>query len=546
MLARNLKIPINVLYKTRQPILRFFSVDHSDSQFLNRASENVDATNTILSDIIDAQRRINTLPKRATWLEALNERKRQLAKGKILDSFSYKTAGSFKISEKTRKDSFSYLVLPFKDDSYLCDAYINAFGRLRVGQLFQDLDALSGRIAYKHCSPAEPMIVTASVDRIYMTKRIDEISKTNVVLAGYVTWVGRSSMEITIKALDHKAALELNGEITEDMIKEDDVILTANFTFVARNPETHKSFAVNHFLPLTPEEWVDFRRAESHNSEKKLRAATANLNKTIPTPKESSLIHKLWSVSKELEKEYDSGSIDIHGNKEKKIGNIKFMRDTKVGSTLFMQPQYRNRHSYMIFGGYLLRQTFELAYCCAAAFAHAPPRFISLDSTTFKTPVPVGSVLYMNSAVCYTEHIHESDLASQESGGGVGVGGASEAGKTDDEVINKELKHLDLVSANVLTTDPTDFLSRPGTVIQVKVDTTVRGLGDSEKTQSGSFIYSFFVPRDSEENKAGVPGYCTVIPQTYSEMMEFIEGRRRAEDTAKYACQLKSDHSKGN
>ena len=64
---------------------------------------------------------------------------------------------------------------------------------------------------------------------------------------------------------------------------------------------------------------------------------------------------------------------------------IAFMKDTVMKSTLFMQPQYRNRHSYMIFGGYLLRQTFELAYCTAATFSLAGPRFVSLDSTTFKT-----------------------------------------------------------------------------------------------------------------------------------------------------------------
>ena len=46
---------------------------------------------------------------------------------------------------------------------------------------------------------------------------------------------------------------------------------------------------------------------------------------------------------------------------------IAFMKDTVMKSTLFMQPQYRNRHSYD-FGGYLLRQTFELAYCTQLHF----------------------------------------------------------------------------------------------------------------------------------------------------------------------------------
>jgi acyl-coenzyme A thioesterase 9 len=37
----------------------------------------------------------------------------------------------------------------------------------------------------------------------------------------------------------------------------------------------------------------------------------------------------------------------------------------------------------MIFGGYLLKQTFELAFTCAAAFCHTRPRFLNLDPITF-------------------------------------------------------------------------------------------------------------------------------------------------------------------
>ena len=81
------------------------------------------------------------------------------AEGKTLDSYSYIDPITTAVGEKTRSDSFSYLILPFKDDKWLCDAYINAFGRLRVGQLFQDLDALAGRIAYRHCSPQNQLML---------------------------------------------------------------------------------------------------------------------------------------------------------------------------------------------------------------------------------------------------------------------------------------------------------------------------------------------------------------------------------------------------
>ena len=72
-------------------------------------------------------------------------------------------------------------------------------------------------------------------------------------------------------------------------------------------------------------------------------------------------------------------------------------------SSQIMQPQYRNRHHFMIFGGFLLKQTFELAFCCAAAFSHSRPRFLSLDPSTFENPVPVGSVLYLTATVAYTD-----------------------------------------------------------------------------------------------------------------------------------------------
>ena len=57
----------------------------------------------------------------------------------------------------------------------------------------------------------------------------------------------------------------------------------------------------------------------------------------------------------------------------------------------------------MIFGGYLLKQTFELAFSCAAAFSHSRPTFVSLDPSVFENPVPVGSVLYLTATVAYTE-----------------------------------------------------------------------------------------------------------------------------------------------
>lgn len=457
------------------------------------AADAADAASTILADQNDKK-----LPNKVTWIEALTEREKQLKEGNVLDSYSYRSTVTSDIIDKPREESFTYLVLPFKDDKWLCDSYINALGRLRFGSLMQDLDALAGRIAYRHCSPSEPVNVTASVDNIVNVKKIEEISKFNFVLAGSVTWTGRSSMEITVRGYAFEG--DVPSEITENSLPHDNIFLSANFTFVARNPKTHKSFAINRLLPITENQWLDYRRAESRNNLKKLAAKNSTMLE--PTAEETKLIHQLWKSSK---------NFNINDTKYK---NVRFMKDTNMTSTLFMQPQYRNRHSYMIFGGYLLRQTFELGYCASAEFSSAGPRFVSLDGTNFKQPVPIGSILTMNSTVVYTEHIHE---------------------KAED-IDQDSPFSFKLPAKNKLNSDPETFLSEPGTLIQVKVDTTIKMIDSGESKESGSFVYSFFVPKNSHgENN---PGYCSVIPQTYSEMMEYMEGRRRAAATANYVDQL--------
>lgn len=471
-------------------------------RFISKINSKLQAGSSLPSDAADAaatvnsdRRDIHKTDHNATWLEALTERDRQLADGKVLDSYSYMNPQTTEVGEKTRSESFSFLVLPFKDDKWLCDAYINAFGRLRAGQLFQDLDALAGRIAYRHCAPAEPMNVTASVDRIYMVKKVDEIQNYNFVLAGSVTWTGRSSMEITVKGYAFEDLVP--EDISEEILPHENVFLTANFTFVARNPLTHKSFAINRLLPVSEKEWLDYRRAESFNAKKKLAAKDKSIIE--PTDEENRLVYDMWKASRQLTPGFNR--------------NVQFMKDTTVTSTLFMQPQYRNRHSYMIFGGYLLRQSFELAYCATAAFSSAGPRFVSLDSTTFKAPVPVGSVLSMSASVSYTEHLHDAS--------------DHEAGK--DSPFN-------LKATNKIVDNPEAFLLEPGTLVQVKVDTKIRDLDSPVSKESGCFIYSFFVPKSSySEDK---PHYSSVIPQTYSEMMEYVEGRRRAQDTANYVATL--------
>jgi acyl-coenzyme A thioesterase 9 len=127
----------------------------------------------------------------------------------------------------------------------------------------------------------------------------------------------------------------------------------------------------------------------------------------------------------------------------------------------------------MIFGGYILRLTFELAHSCAARFSHSRPRFISLDSTTFDCPVPVGSILESEAMVVYTSPSNECedfDLAPPE-------------GETAR--------------------------------VQIRVRANVRDVHTGERTTTGTFAYTF-----------GVEGDRRVLPTKYSEYMEWIDAKR--------------------
>lgn len=176
------------------------------------------------------------------------------------------------------------------------------------------------------------------------------------------------------------------------------------------------------------------------------------------------------------------------------------MTDTTLRSAQIMQPEYRNRHNFMIFGGYLLKQTFELAFCCAASFSHRRPSFLCLDPSTFDNPVPVGSVLYLKATVAYTDPplISSSRKAAASNHSDVNLNQSqSQTSGGDDASTSKKY-----------------------TRVQVRVDSSVRDVEHDTKRPTGVFNYTFLVERDIQ-----------VMPQSYEDFMVWVDARRRAQNT---------------
>lgn len=334
---------------------------------------------------------------------------------------------------------------------------MNASGHIRFGTLLMDLDALSGLVAYKHTGDGVTT-VTAACDRITIQHPLQEIC--DLELSGKVTYAtGRSSMEITLQVA--KAPKE--GET----VRPEDVMMTCQFTMVSLDPGTKKPVSIPPIEAESEEEKRTFAQGEE-NSKHRKELAKNSLLKQTPNDEESDLIHAMWQRQLRYHDPNDS---------LRKPDNVYEMDASRLSTANIMMPQYRNRHNFMIFGGFLLKQTFELAFCCAASFAHSRPTFVSLDPSTFQNPVPVGSVLYLTATVVYTD----PPLVTGQSDGEAST---SQAGKTR---------------------------------VQIRVDSKVRNVEHGETKPTGQFNYTFTVDKDVK-----------VMPRTYTEKMMYLDARRRA------------------
>ncbi|KAI4742309.1 Thioesterase/thiol ester dehydrase-isomerase [Aureobasidium sp. EXF-12298] len=392
------------------------------------------------------------------WIDALREKERG-GHDPTKPSGKPETPNDRDLSPKRMSDSYHSVVLPLAREPWLLDTYANSSGHIRLGTLFMDLDALSGVIAYKHTGDGVTT-VTAACDRIDIKHPLTEIS--DLEYSGKVTYAtGRSSMEISLQVA--KAPKE--GET----VKPEDVLLTCQFTMVSLDPGTKKPVNIPAITPETEEEKALFAQGEKNSAHRK-DLKNRSLIKQTPNDEESDLIHAMWQKQLQYHDPMDP---------VRKPENVFEMEQTRLSTAAIMQPQYRNRHHFMIFGGFLLKQTFELAFCAAASFAHCRPTFVSLDPSTFQNPVPVGSVLYQTATVVYTDPPIVSGQADEPSSDG----------------------------------DKTQKYTR----IQVRVDTKVRDVEHGTAKPTGQFNYTFTVERDIK-----------VMPKSYSEFMMYIDARRRA------------------
>ncbi|KAJ6958938.1 hypothetical protein NC653_037261 [Populus alba x Populus x berolinensis] len=397
----------------KEPVFKVIFHDPISSKFIQRrafSSENSNPENAVsgenYSQSIDAgssmRKPISLWPGmyHSPVSNALWE-----ARSRIFEEPNDSGTSETELVAKSPSKSSTSICYKFSSDFILREQYRNPWNKIRMGKLIEDLDALAGTISYKHCcnddgSTRPLLLVTASVDRIVLKKPILIDADLNIV--GAVTWVGRSSMEIQMEVIQPTEGTLLRVFITEKMELEmsynpsmigatnpsDAVALVANFTFVARDTKTGKSALVNQISPETDKEKLLWEEAEKRNKMRKKKKAE---KKRDPENEDMERLNALLSegrVFSDMPALADRDSILI--------------QDTRHENTFICQPQQRNIHG-RIFGGFLMRKAFELAFSNAYAFAGAAPLFVEVDHVDFFKPVDVGNFLRLKSCVLYTE-----------------------------------------------------------------------------------------------------------------------------------------------
>lgn len=306
----------------------------------------------------------------------------------------------------------------FERDEDLKEAYRNPWNGVRIGRIVEDLDSLAGNIAFQHCDDADrntrpQLLVTASVDRVRLLRPL--VLSEDMVLSGAVAWVGRSSMVIRMEAwpADHpQAPRDYIGESgggggggrgkeatpTTDELKrkyEAGPSLSADFTFVARDAITNRGAAVNPLVPGTEAERALFEATEARVAAKKKRmkvraAGDAGLSESLVKAK-AAFVDELSRASRALHELPALAPSDVITTEETRTENI-----------FVAQPQQRNL-SGRIFGGFLLRRAFELAFATAYVFGGARPFFKQVSDMDFLRPVDIGDLMRFRARVLYAK-----------------------------------------------------------------------------------------------------------------------------------------------
>lgn len=267
----------------------------------------------------------------------------------------------------------------------LRDEYVGNTGKVLIGRLLEDLDALAGNIAFDWCSDTldvngnPPLLVTAAVDKITLDRPLPV--NEDYFLSGRTIWTGSSSMlvRMTMRAGRRPG--------------EGESLLEADFVYVARDRAAGKAAKVHQITPQTDEEKQLHKEGQMKIAEQKLRRKQLD---------NRALSEEDIQTIREMLKDGDS-LMELPVVARRMAGGKVLIHNTKMENTILTKPQDQNTAGN-VFGGMLMRCCYELAFATCFAFSSRHPLFKEIAEFVFQKPVPCGSLLRLKSRVVYTKN----------------------------------------------------------------------------------------------------------------------------------------------
>jgi len=288
------------------------------------------------------------------------------------------------LSLRRMSHSIQEVIIPLGSNAVEREKYSNFYGYVRFGKLLEDMDTLAGWVGFKYFKSDSNRVpfslVTACVDRIDLQDNIIK-PDLDLKLIGFVSWAGKTSLEITIH-IDQKEEDGSWRRLSESV-----------FVMVSRSLKDGSACVVNKMETVTDEEKKYALRGENNKIMRK-KKKDESLFKISPTAEERDVIHKLFLQT------LDPKKSTFHSRL--KPENTVWMEETRLKNLIICHPQSRNLYN-KIFGGFLMREAFELGWANACVFMKSRPTTICMDDIIFQKPVEVGSLLYLSSQIVFTK-----------------------------------------------------------------------------------------------------------------------------------------------
>ncbi|KAL0075655.1 HotDog domain-containing protein [Phycomyces blakesleeanus] len=302
------------------------------------------------------------------------------------------------MAEQTMSHSFLVKYIPFKSSVRCYEEYVSFNKKIRIGRLLEDIDDIGGAIAARHIERMGPSDIcanfTVGMEQTYMNipdtiedyKLTGHIAYTkDSLLIGVITLEVVKDEQIPDNAgIFHPSNIPSLGVSNPNAVAEFSVVSIHIDSF------TKKAIPVVQ-LKLTTfhEQWLFDKTGSIHDSRREIVKKRRDRQKIHLDNN-----HIFRSIST---RDIGKGVID-----DRLTSGGVSISDTRIENNATTTPQQMNGNG-TIFGGYIMRDAFELATTEAALFLLSPEfETLKINDISFLSPILTGDHIRTSARVIYS------------------------------------------------------------------------------------------------------------------------------------------------